>query len=237
MRYKGFNGPLHVSQEMLTYGRLLERGDDDDLVRQQVTTGRDWEWDVAYVGHRTVEHVVMRSFYLDALHDICDRRHWSLLETDDVPYGELESVLTKVKVTFNHSLGSQLNCRVYEAFACGSALVTDFHNADNGRIKNFARFYANRDTLEVALDYLIVGGGFADRRVADESVRPIYTVPAQHWVIDHSPRRTWERNFDACELLASQVRSASRPATVPGFTSQVLPPLTLATCRTPASCE
>ncbi len=30
---------------------------------------------------------------------------------------------------------------------------------------------------------------------------------------------------------------AASPATVPGFTSQVLPPLTFATCSTAAACE
>lgn len=188
----GFNGPIIATPNLLTYGRMIDRGDPltgDDLVREW-PSHEEREIDVCFVGHKQSNSVPLRPYMLEQLEQICARNGWSLTNAM-MPWDLLEGELLRSKVCFNWSLGTTLNCRVYEAAAAGCTLVTDYHCIDNGQINSWARFYANEAQLEVQLEWLL--------RRDFTSMRTGLAWEATRWAIEHSPYRTWKRNFDAIE--------------------------------------
>lgn len=200
-------GPTVSRPGFLTYGRLINRGLDEHLVRHlSLTAERDI--DICHVGNRHADTVMLRAYYLDALHEICDRRGWNLVDRNDVQWPDQEAILERSKVTFNYSLGSQLNCRVYEAMACGSCLVTDAANLETGRISGIARFYSNVEMLEIHLDFLLDGGGWRSPEYA-ATVRGMYALEAAHWAADRSPMRTWTSIFDDLQSMLPEAREAT----------------------------
>lgn len=195
--------PIIEVDNMLTYGRLPTMGADDELVRDVLNTHpmSQRTVDVACVTHKHEGHVVNRSYYQEMVAGICEDQGYKYVELNRVSPLEMESLYLDAKVVFNHSLGCSLNCRIFEAGACGAALVTDGHNIAVGPVP--ALTYNHRFHIRDALDRMLLGiePGLVEWRAK----------MLNQWVVEnHTPTKVWERNLAAVHRAARAVPPSVR---------------------------
>jgi hypothetical protein len=163
----------------LTAGRLPTMGVE---APPPVKPYADRSIDVCVVSNLYQGLVVHRSYFFEMARRICERRGWSFVHRNKVKPEEMERLYLDSRIVLNVALGTQANCRVYEALACGAYLVTDAFNADLGGAP-CARF-SNIYELEQMLD--------AGMR-APQEIQGVGLT----WAQRHSPERQWARVFDA----------------------------------------
>lgn len=97
---------------------------------------------------------MFRPYYVEAAKRICDANDWSFVRRNHVSPEEMEQLYLDSKVVLNVSLGTQPNCRVYEALACGAVLVTDSWNVgmDGAPAITFGGVRELESALHLALD-------------------------------------------------------------------------------------
>ena len=186
--------PIVVNDSFLSYGRLPRIGGDLDL---DVAKIHEREIDVSMVSTLHPQHVVLRPYYVDLMERICADNGWSFVWTDKATAEEMEDLYLRSKVVFNVSLGSQPNCRVYEALACGCLLLTDGWNIGMKGVPCVR--YTDPWKLEIALFDLLSSEPARQARMQYRGLT---------WAQAHSPTRTFERVFDQALEAASQTRSA-----------------------------
>lgn len=195
--------PIIEIDNMLSYGRLPRMGGDDELVRNVHVDHpiKDREIDVACVTHKHEAHVVNRSYFQEIVRDICNDQGYSYVESGKMTPGDMEDLYLNSKVVFNHSLGCSLNCRVFEAGACGAALLTDAHNIAVGPVPAFT--YRHRYDIRDQLDRLLIG--------TDPGLIEWRAASLTQWVLNnHTPTWTWERNIDAINRAVALVPQSVR---------------------------
>lgn len=184
----GYGGAVVASPHMLTYGRLPTLGADPAAVANAATERRR-EIDVCCIAFPHASVVWQRPFYLDLVRRVCAERGWTCVIQDGVSPAEMEALYLRSRVVFNCSLGSQLNCRVYEALACGCHLLTDGWNLENPNLPSGVAFYNQPDEVERGL-----------RRLLEQPPDATVYVP---WVLAHGPVETWKRNLAAIRMAAT----------------------------------
>lgn len=179
----GYPGEIRVLDQYLTYGRLLTRGADDDLVAR---TPQDYpqakrDLDVVFVGNDHPGYVWNRPWLLDHLEAICQANGITCVIGHEYTARELEDLLLRAKIAFNTQLGTQPNMRCYEAAACGALLVTNPPTVPG------SYRYETPYQIERVLQAML--GAPAGRQLEVER--------QTRWVLDHTPNRTWQRIIDA----------------------------------------
>lgn len=138
--------------------------------------------DVSIVSNVYQGLVVHRAYFIEMARRVCERNGWSFVHRAQVSPEEMESIYLDSKVVFNVALGTQANCRVYEALACGAVLVTDGFNADLTGVP-CAKFTDER-TMEQAI------------RVSLRAPQAIQDMGLA-WARLHTPEKQWAKVFDA----------------------------------------
>lgn len=196
--------PIVPLTNLMSYGRLPVLGGDPQQVLQvpekHPQAGRSI--DVSYVGHAHPGNVVLRSYYLRALRDMCESSGMTYWFTDKATPDELERVYLDSKVVFNHSLGSTLNMRCFEALACGAVLLTDSHNIGNWSLHGVEYPYGGLQDMRLALRGLL----------DNPEVRQEHAEMGVQWAVQHSPDAVWGRNFDAVEKALHMIPKATATA-------------------------
>lgn len=188
--------PIQEMSGFLTYGRLPRVGGGIHVEMKPI---HEREVDVAMVSTLHPQHVVLRPYYVDALREICDRLGLRFEWTDKASASEMEELYLNSKVVANVSLGTQHNCRVPEALACGAMLLTDGWNIGMKDVP-CARFLDPWE-MEVLLNDLLQMGPDQQQRQQDLGLL---------WATRNSPERTWKRVFDAATILAPMTVKARR---------------------------
>jgi hypothetical protein len=186
--------PIVEMDSFLTYGRLPRIGGELDV---EVPPIHEREVDVAMVSTLHPQHVVLRPYYVDSLRKICAENRWSFEFRNDATAEEMEELYLNSKVVANVSLGSQPNCRVSEALACGALLLTDGWNI-GVRDVPCARFNDAFEMKVLLRDLLEMEPVHQDR----------VQLMGRAWARAHSPERTWKRVFDAALAVAPLTQSA-----------------------------
>jgi hypothetical protein len=175
--------PIHEVRELLSYGRLPKRGGDEELVLRSGTR-KNRNIDIAHVGAPYPDRVVQRPYYLEVVQKFCDERSLTFVNKNKVGAREMEDLYERSRVVFNYALGSMLNCRVYEAAACGAMTVTNASNIS--RIPEEVGYeYQSPSHLRAILTEL-----FNNQWLIEST-----SASAVHWAARHAPIPTWEKNI------------------------------------------
>lgn len=188
--------PIREMDSFLTYGRLPRIGGGLDV---EVPPTSERDIDVAMVSTLHPQHVVLRPYYVQAMRLICDRNGWSFEFTDKATAEEMEELYLRSKVVFNVSLGSQPNCRVAEALACGALLLTDDWNIGIGEVP--CHTFADRRELEETLTALFA---------ASDDTLARFQEAGLAWAGRHTPERVWGRVLGAALEVAALTGDARR---------------------------
>lgn len=160
-------------------GRLPTMGVEDP---PRVPTRRERSIDVCIVSSLYQGLVVHRAYFVEAARRYCERMGYSFVHRSQVSPEEMERLYLDSKVVLNVALGTQANCRVYEALVCGAYLVTDAFNADLDGAPG-SRFSDIRG-LERAIDVGLCAP-------------PRMQAHGREWVLRRTPERQWMRVLDA----------------------------------------
>jgi len=149
--------------------------------------------DVCVISNLYPGLVVHRSYFFEAARKICERRGWSFVHRSRVRPEDMEELYLDSKVVLNVALGTQANCRVYEALACGAILVTDGFNIDLGGApcSKFHNIYELETSLVASLR--------APRSIQDLGLE---------WAARHTPEKQWAKVLDALGPALSRTREA-----------------------------
>ncbi len=112
-------------------------------------------WDVCYVGNLNFTLHPRREEYLSRLVKLSDR-YQILIDTNQ--YGaNLNLLLNQSKLVFNHSIRGELNLRVFEATACGAALLIEAENQEIGHYlpPGQGAILYNSANFEAQIDYYL----------------------------------------------------------------------------------
>lgn len=153
--------------------------------------------DVCMVSNLYPNLVVFRPYFTEAARRICDRHGWSFVYRNRVRPEEMEELYLDSKVVLNMSLGSQPNCRVYEALACGAALVTDGWNLGMEGVP--CERFGNEQQLEVALSRAL--------NAPDWKALHTQTLGLE-WAWRHTPETQWAKVLDAVQVAAAPTAPA-----------------------------
>lgn len=186
--------PMLEGLDFLTYGRLPRVGGGLMPDKKPI---HERSIDVCMVSTLHPQHVVLRPYYVDQVQKVCDQHGWEFHWTDRASAEEMEALYLDSKVVFNASLGTQPNCRVYEALACGALLLTDGWNIG---MKNVpcAR-YTDAWELEILLRDLLT---------MDKASQMRAQLQGLLWAEQRSPEKTWERVLDEAAFMVKSVHSA-----------------------------
>lgn len=186
--------PMMEGRSFLTYGRLPRIGGGLDV---EVPKIHEREVDVAMVSTLHPQHVVLRPYYVAELERICAEHKWSFIWTDRASAEEMEEIYLNSKVVFNVSLGTQPNCRVHEALACGALLLTDGWNIGMKDVP--CSRYSDAWELEILLrDLLTLDPTSADR----------LQLNGLAWAGQRTPEKVWEGVLGAAVHIASHTHVA-----------------------------
>jgi glycosyl transferase family 1 len=186
--------PMLNDDAFLTYGRLPRIGGG---IQVEMKPPVEREVDVAMVSTLHPQHVLLRPYYVDKMMALCRANGWSFSWTNKATAEEMEELYLNSKVVFNCSLGSQPNCRVYEALACGCMLLTDGWNIGMKGVP-CAR-YSDAWELEIMLRDMLTMGVDQQHRMQLQGLM---------WAAQRTPEKTWERILDDALLLAKRTHSA-----------------------------
>jgi hypothetical protein len=173
-------------------GRLPTMGVEE---LPEVLPTKEREIDVCIVSNLYQGLVVHRAYFLEMARHICERHGWSFVHRARVAPDEMERLYLNSKVVLNVALGTQANCRVYEAHACGALLVTDGFNADLSGVPG-ARF-TDKQSLEQAL--------LASLR-APQAIQDM----GREWAKRHTPEKQWAKVLDALKPAIESTAHARR---------------------------
>lgn len=214
-----FSGTVVATSHMLTYGRLPTLGDDPGGVANAATE-RHREIDVCCISYAHASVVWQRPFYLDLVRRLCDQKGWTCVIRADISAAHMETLYLRSRVVFNCSLGSQLNCRAYEALACGCHLLTDGWNLEASTLPPGVALYHRPEQLEEELEILL--------RAPPDATKYL------PWVLAHGPQETWKRNLDAIRMAATSGGFSPRGKAAPS--GQCLyPPKLIRPSQTPGA--
>lgn len=197
--------PVWEMESFLTYGRLPRVGGGESAPMLPLD---EREVDVAMVSTLHPQHVVLRPYYVKAMRDACADLKLRFEFTDRASAEEMEELYLNSKVVFNVSLGSQPNCRVAEALACGCVLLTDSWNIGMKNVPCY-RFRSAEDIVTKL-------GEFS---VYDHDDWQACQSASLRWAQMNTPTRVWERIIDAALDLSSLTWHArvARKAFAEGF--------------------
>jgi hypothetical protein len=173
--------PIHVMDSFLTYGRLPRVGGGLNV---EIPPIKERDIDVAMVSTLHPQHVVLRPYYVEALKEICALHGWSFEFRDRASAEEMEELYLNSKVVANVSLGSQPNCRVSEALACGCILVSDGWNIGMWSVPHIR--FLDKQSLEVRLFSALSEGNGQSLQESGLA-----------WAANNRPEHVWERVLDA----------------------------------------
>lgn len=185
--------PIVELSPFLHAGRLPTMGVEDP---PDVPPLRDRDIDVCMVSSLYPGLVVHRSYYVEAARRICDSRGWTFVHRTRVSPEDMEAMYLNSKIVLNVSLGTQPNCRVFEALACGAILVTDGWNVGTRDVPAYR--FSSADELEMQLE-IAMEDVHRDSRVQRDGLE---------WARRHSPVRQWTRVLDAVKLAAATTAPA-----------------------------
>lgn len=202
--------PIIELDTYLSYGRLASLADDRDAVWgvQENYPQASRTLDVCFIGYPHPASVITRSWYLEALIEICERKNYSYKVAYGVSKEKMEEMLLTTKVCFNTSVGSSLNMRVYEAAAAGCVLLTDAHNLQNNKIR-WAPTYRNKKEIEQWLEVLLTRDDSAEYRQRVQ-------VDALTFALQNDPIATWHRIINAAMMAKGKMGDSweKRPESV-----------------------
>lgn len=185
----------------LSYGALPNVGRED--WDGEILSREKRSVDVSMVSNLYPNLVVARSYFAEKAQEICDRRGWSFQMGNKITAERMEELYLDSKVVLNVSLGSQANFRVYEALACGAALVTDGWNIglDGAPCQTFT----DAEGLEAALEEALMRPAAHARLTQEDGVI---------WARQRSPEKQWARIIDAAleAIKPSEKARAARRA-------------------------
>lgn len=161
----------------------------------KVPSYRERSIDVSIISNIYPGLVVHRAYYIEAARRICQRHGWSFVHRSRVRPEEMEEIYLDSKVVLNIALGTQNNCRVYEALVCGAYLVTDDHNIDRDGAPG-ASFHGIYQ-----LEQALVSGMTAPQAIQ---------ARGRAWAINRSPERQWAKILDALKPAIENTRHARR---------------------------
>lgn len=184
--------PIHVLDSFLTYGRLPRVGGGLDV---EIPLPQERDIDVAMVSTLHPQHVVLRPYYVEKIKEICTANGWSFEFRDRASAEEMEELYLNSQVVVNVSLGSQPNCRVSEALACGCILVSDGWNIGMKDVPHMQFNDVRR--LEQQL------------RLAVSDGAEILQKAGLEWASKNRPEHVWARVFDAVMEVAPLTRASA----------------------------
>src|SRR5262245_26740244 len=151
--------------------------------------------------------------------------------------------------TMSNSVPAATNAIMMTTYVCMSAGDTDAESSANGLIVNTIVSPPSRRSSprRCGERLLAVAAGNSKGRMRAPALKLGYAAiealnaamrgcAAEAALPGQRPSSRTSKRI-AARSPSAQVAGAARPATVPGFTSQVRPPRTLATCSTPAAWE
>ena len=139
--------------------------------------------------------VVKRAYYVEAARRICERHGWEFVHRANVKPEEMEELYLTSRIVLNVALGTQNNCRVYEALACGAYLVTDGDTVDRDGAPG-ATFHGIYQ-LEQAL---------AAGMRAPQGIQ----AHGRMWALKRSPEQQWAKVLDALAPALENTKHARR---------------------------
>ncbi len=155
--------------------------------------------DIAFIGHDQVGVIPIRSLLLEHVRKLCVARKWIYEIQHSVTREDMQATYLRSKIVFNASLGTALNCRTYEALACGCNLVTDGGNVDADSARSSgAMFYGSLPQIEFFFEWLL-GDGHQSTRDDSEQRRDMNARLGTAWAHAHRPELQWNRIIDAAE--------------------------------------
>lgn len=184
-----------VQQHLFSYGHLPNLAKDENKVKH-TKPPHQRTIDIAYIGHDHTELIPLRTYYLQTLQTYSRRHklnHIIGLKHGNTPWTptEMEEILLDTKIVFNHSLGTGLNMRIYEAAASGAHLITDNHNIENHQITHFAQTYNTPQELTHHLD----------QALQNPRQTRYLTTQGTKWALQHQPLPTWENTLNTIERI------------------------------------
>ena len=186
--------PILQHDGFLTYGRMPRLGGG---LKVEMKKPSERGVDVAMVSTLHPQHVVFRPYYVDQVASICEQHGWSFEFTDRASAEEMEALYLNSKVVFNCSLGSQPNCRVYEALAAGCLLLTD------GWCRGMQNIPCSRYSDEWELEILL-----RDLLTMDAASQDRLQQQGLFWAAQRTPEATWISVLDDALALAKRTHSA-----------------------------
>lgn len=185
--------PIVEMDSFLTYGRLPRIGGG---VEAEMKPFSEREIDVAMVSTLHPQHVVLRPYYVERLKEMCALHGWSFEFRDRASAEEMEELYLNSKVVANVSLGSQPNCRVSEALACGCVLVSDAWNIGMWDVPYMP--FKDAETLEIRLFQILL----------DNARGSSLQEAGLDWARRNTPEQVWERVLDRAMLAVPHTREA-----------------------------
>lgn len=184
--------PIIEMDNYLTYGRLPTLGGNFEKVANVLVDHphENRSIDVSFIGHKHPAAVLLRSWHLEYLIQICEASGFSYVIDDNHSAKKMEDVLLDTRVCFNSALGSQLNCRVHEAFAAGCLLLTENFNVANWSMFSAATLYRNVQDMKWQLRRLLSMDGVEANHRAQ---------PGVYFALKHTPERVWIDVLDHVE--------------------------------------
>jgi len=191
--------PVVELDNFLSYGRMPTLGADPKLV-ESVLVDHPLESrsiDVAFIGNAYPGSVMMRAYHLERVQETCEQAGYRCVVTHKLTAEEMETTLLDTRVAFNSSLGSQLNCRVYEACAAGCLLLTDSHNVANWSLFSAGVRFTNRQDLRHKIHGLVSA---SPEKALTMAVRNV------SFALEHTPDKVWAKVLDAVESAVGGCR-------------------------------
>lgn len=197
--------PIAEVESFLTYGRLPRIG-GGELAEMKPLHERSV--DVAMVSTLHPQHVVLRPYYVKAMREACRDLGLTFEFKNSLKAEEMEELYLDTKVVFNVSLGSQPNCRVHEALACGCVLLTDSWNIGLGDVPCLRYESASHLRERLAMFKHYSPAHWQEHQDA-----------ALRWAQEHTPDKTWTEVIDTALDLVDMTTDAriARTAFAEGF--------------------